>query len=224
MLKYVTALIGLLVLAAGTAQSADYVEGKDYFLIQPPQRTSVPAGKIEVAEVFSYACPYCNRFQPVIEQMKKALPGNAQLVYVPASFNPAEDWPMFQRAFLAAQALGILEKTHSQMFSAVWTTGELGVTDKRTNRIKSPLPTIEDAAKFYARIGGVKAGDFLAAAKSFSVELNIKRTDDWIKASRVDGTPTMIVNGKYRVSVGGAGGDQRMIEIVQWLVAKEGGH
>jgi thiol:disulfide interchange protein DsbA len=224
MRKFVMSVLGVLVLAAtSVAYGADFTEGKDYFLVQPAQRTSVAPGKIEVAEVFSYGCPYCNRFQPVAEQIRKSLPANAQLIYVPASFNPPEDWPMFQRAFLAAQALGIADKTHAPMFSAVWTTGELGISDPRTNRLKNPLPSIEDAAKFYARVGGVTADQFLAAAKSFSVEMNIKRTDDWIKAARVDGTPTMIVNGKYRVTVTAAGGDQKLVEVVKYLVAKEGG-
>jgi len=222
MRKYVMSVLGLLILAAtSVAHSADWTEGKHYFLILPPQRTSVPAGKVEVAEVFSYGCPACNRFQPIVEKLAKSLPANAQLVYVPASFNPQEDWPMFQRAFLAAQALGIGEKTHAPMFSAVWTTGELAISDPRTNRLRNPLPSIEDAAKFYARVGAVEPEQFLAAAKSFSVDLNMKRADEWIKSSRVDQTPTMVVNGKYRVTVGSAGSDQQLIELVQWLVAKE---
>jgi thiol:disulfide interchange protein DsbA len=221
--KFVMSMLGVLILATTSlAHGADWTEGKHYFLIQPAQRTSVPAGKIEVAEVFSYGCPACNRFQPVVEKLAKALPANAQLVYVPASFIPTEDWPMFQRAYLTAQALGVAEKTHAAMFSAVWTTGELGISDARTNRLKNPLPSIEDAAKFYARVGGVKPEQFLAAAKSFSVDLNMKRADEWIKASRVDQTPTMVINGKYRVTVSSAGGDQQLIELVQWLVAKEG--
>ena len=65
-------------------------------------------------EVFSYACPACNAFQLTMERLRRALPANAQLAYLPAAFHAEEDWPMFQRAFFAAQACvdarGILQR------------------------------------------------------------------------------------------------------------------
>lgn len=216
-------LLSLLCLTLGLpAHSATgWQEGKHYFAIQPALRTTAGAGKIAVTEVFSYGCPACSQFDPIAGQLAASLPGNATFVYVPASFNPSEQWPMFQRAFLAAQAMGIAEQTHSAMFKAIWATGELAVVDPQTNRIKRPPPTIEDAAKFYARTAGVKAEDFLATAKSFSVELGMKRADEWIRAGRVDQTPTIVVNGRYRLTVTSAGGIKEMFELVTWLVAKE---
>ena len=223
MRKHAAVLLSLLFLTLGSqAHSATaWQEGKHYFAIQPALRTTAAAGKVEVTEVFSYGCPACNQFDPIAGQLKASLPANAIFGYVPASFNPSEQWPMFQRAYLAAQAMGIAERTHSAMFKAVWTTGELAVVDLQTHRIKKPPPTIEDAAKFYARTAGVKAEDFLATAKSFSVELNIKRAEEWIRGGRVEQTPTIIVNGKYRLTVSSAGGVNEMFELVNWLVAKE---
>src|SRR5262249_23625773 len=154
-----------------------WVEGKNYFLVQPAQRTSVPAGKVEVMEVFSYGCPACNQFNPVAKKLKSSLPPNAQFVYLPAAFIPTEDWPMFQSAYFAAQALGIAEKTHDAMFDAIWRGGELSISDPVTRRLKNPLPSIEDAAKFYARVAGVKASEFLAAANSFGTEVKMKNAD-----------------------------------------------
>lgn len=223
MRSYAAALLGLLLvtLGCGAGAAEAFQEGKNYFLIQPAQRTSVAPGKVEVTEVFSYGCPACNQFQPFAEELKQRLPANAALTYVPASFIPTEQWPMFQRAYLAAQAMGIADKTHRAMFAAIWTSGELAVVDRKTNRLRTPPPSIEDAAKFYARAAGVKAEDFLATAKSFSVELNMKRADDWIKAAHVDQTPTIVVNGKYRLTVSSAGGVNQMFELVDQLVAKE---
>jgi thiol:disulfide interchange protein DsbA len=223
MRRHAAALLGLLLVTlgwhAGAAEA--FQEGKNYFLIQPAQRTSVPPGKVEVTEVFSYGCPACNQFQPFADDLKKRLPANAVLTYLPASFIPTEQWPMFQRAYLAAQSMGIADKTHRAMFSAIWTSGELAVVNPKTNRLRTPPPSIEDAAKFYARAAGVKAEDFLATAKSFSVELNMKRADEWIKAAHVDQTPTIVVNGKYRLTVSSAGGVNQMFELVDQLVAKE---
>ena len=204
------------------AQSAtDWREGRHYFAIKPALRTSVPAGKVEVTEVFSYGCPACNQFDPIADRIKASLPANAMLVYVPASFVPSEQWPMFQRAYLAAKAMGIDERTHKAMFKAVWGGGALAVVDMQTHRLKNPPPTIEDAANFYARTAGVKAKDFLATAKSFSVEMNMKRADEWIKSGKVHETPTMVVNGKYRLTATSAGGFTELLELVNWLVAKE---
>jgi thiol:disulfide interchange protein DsbA len=97
-----TLLISALLLAGSSAQAATWVAGKHYSVIPQAQRTSVPAGKIEVLEVFSYGCPACNYFQPSIKRLKASLPANAQLVYLPASWNKAEAWPMFQRAYITA--------------------------------------------------------------------------------------------------------------------------
>lgn len=220
------ALFALLaVTAAPHARAAQkWTEGKDYFLIAPVQPTNVAPGKVEVMEVFSYGCPACNRFRSYMSQIKKNLPPNAQLVHLPAAFNPTEDWPMFQRAYFAAQALGIAEKTHQAMYNAVWGAGgELATLDPATNRLKQPLPTIEDAAKFYARVAGVKPEDFLAAANSFSVNLKMKSADAYIMAAHVPGTPTLIVNGKYRLNLQAVRNVDEITDLIKWLVAKESG-
>jgi thiol:disulfide interchange protein DsbA len=193
-----------------------YVEGSDYYRITPPQTTTVAPGKVEVMEVFSYGCPVCNTFQPTMEGLRRVLPANAQIVLLPAAFNPSEDWPMFQRAYITAQLLGVAERAHQGIFDAVWKSGELAIT-------KRPLPSLEDAAKVYARLTGVKPETFLATAHSFSVDMKIKAADAQILAMQVPGTPCLIVNGKYRVSTENKieGGP---IELVKFLVAKESAH
>jgi thiol:disulfide interchange protein DsbA len=211
----------LLALAPSMVCAQQWVAGKHYFPVQPAQPTQVAAGKVEVAEAFSYGCPACWRFHPFVEELKAKLPANAQVVYVPASFNAAESWPLFQRALLTAQALGVFEKTHTAMLGAVWESGELAVVDQKTGRLKQPQPTLEQVAAFYQRTAGVPTQKFLSTAKSFSVEGNIKRADAWIRACRVDQTPSFVVNGKYRVHSQSAGGVPQLLELIQWLVAKE---
>jgi thiol:disulfide interchange protein DsbA len=207
---------------AGTAsaQSASWEAGKHYTVI-PTQRTNVPPGKVEVLEVFSYGCPACNQFRPTMKKLKAALPPNAQLVYLPASWNPAEAWPMFQRAYITAQTLGIADKANDAMYDAIWTTGELAVADPVTRRLKTKLPTIEDAARFYQRVGGVKAADFVTASKSFGVDLKMRQADGQIKDMQVSGTPTIVVNGKYRVHNESVQTSEQLIALVKFLVVKE---
>ena len=200
-----------------------FTEGRDYIVLDQPQRTSVAPGKIEVLEVFSYGCPACNSYQSTMELLKKNLPPNAELAYLPASFIPAEDWPMFQRAYFAAQALGIAERTHQQMYDAVWKTGELATSDPQTHQLKSPQPSIEQAAKAYARWTGVKAEDFLAMARSFTIDGRMRAADEQVVAMRVPSTPTLIVNGRYRIADDDRG-PARLIPLVRFLVARESGH
>lgn len=215
-------LPALLVLAlpAG-AQAATFSEGSDYVRVTPAQQTTVPKGKVEVMEVFSYGCPACNAFQPEMERLRRSLPANAQLVYLPAAFNPAEDWPMFQRAYLAGQLLGVAERTHQAMFDAVWKTGELATTDPGTNRLRDPQPTLQQAARLYQRVAGVNPQQFLAMANSFGVDSKMRAADAQILAMHVESTPTIIVNGKYRVTR-----DWRtpgFADLINYLVAKETG-
>jgi thiol:disulfide interchange protein DsbA len=172
-------------------------------------------------EVFSYGCPACNSFRPTMKKLQASLPANAQLVYLPASWNAAEAWPMFQRAYLTAQSLGVAEKAHDSMFEAIWTTGELGISDPQTRRLKTKLPTIDDAAKFYQRVAGVKAADFVNASKSFGVDLKMRQADSQIVAMQVTGTPTLVVNGKYRVNNENLKTADEVIELVRFLVARE---
>ncbi len=221
--RLITALLALLcfVLAPGSHAAQAWAEGTHYTLLVPAQRTSVPAGKIEVMEVFSYGCIVCNRFQPVLEQLKENLPPGAQIVLLPASFNASENWPMFQRAYFAAQALGIAERTHQAMYDAIWKTGELAISDPVTHKLKNPQPSLEDAAGFYARAAGVQIEAFLAMARSFSVDLKMKVADAQIAAMKVPGTPTFVVNGKYRVEMESLKDSGELIELVNYLVSRE---
>jgi thiol:disulfide interchange protein DsbA len=205
----------------GTAHAAEWLEGRNYYKITAPRTPTVAPGKVEVTEVFSYACPACNLFVGTMHKLKQALPANAELDYLPAAFNSAEDWPMFQQAYFTAQVLGIADQSHDAMFDAVWKTHELAVIDPTTDRLVSHPPTIEDAARFYSKRSGVPVEKFVSTAKSFPVDVKIRSADAAIVQYGVDRTPTIVVNGKYRLNVQSAGGDDQVIELVKFLVAKE---
>lgn len=221
MLKSVSALLFGLAFA-GFVHAADdtFVAGKNWFAVEPPQPTST-GDKIEVLEVFSYACPACNLFQPTMNKLKAALPADAEIAHLPAGFRPDEDWPTFQRAFYAAQALGILDKVHDATFDAIWKDdGPLRISDPVTNRPRKPMPSIEDVGKFYAQYG-VRAEEFVGVATSFAVNTKVKRSDQQLKAYGVDSTPTLIVNGKYRLTATSAGGVDKVVPLVLFLIDKE---
>jgi len=217
------ALVTLLATALPLVASAqtNWTEGRNYFLIVPALHTGVPPGKVEVTEVFSYGCPHCSEFRPVIKQLKAELPPNAVFTQVPASFNPAEDWPMLQRAYVTAAALGVADRANDGIFDAIWKSGELSIVDPQTNRIKSPLPSIQDAARVYNKLTGVPVDKFIAVSQSFAVDVKMKADDAYVLHGQVDSTPTIVVNGKYRLNTESAGGANQVLQLVNYLVAKE---
>lgn len=211
MLKQVLLLVAGLVFAsassaeqAATPPAAHWEAGKHYFVIDPPQPTS-SGDKVEVAEVFSYACPHCAHFQPYVAKLKASLPDGAAMAYVPAVFNA--QWVPYARAFFAAKAMGVLDKTHQALFDAL-------------HRDRRPLRSLEDLAGFYAE-QGVDSKEFLSTAQSFLVENQMARAVDWARKAGVRATPSIIVNGKYRATAESAGGADNLIKLVDWLVAKE---
>jgi protein dithiol oxidoreductase (disulfide-forming) len=211
-----------LVIGAYTpAHSAtEWKEGVNYFTVQSSEKPAIPPGKVLVTEVFSYACPACNVFVPTMHKLVKTLPPNVVFDYLPAAFNTAEDWPMFQQAYCTAQALGIQDQVHDAMYDAVWKGGDLSVTDG-SGGLKSHLPAIEDAAKFYNQKTGVAVDKFVATSKGMTVDMCIKKDQALMIAYHVDRTPTIVVNGKYSLHVQSAGGIDQLIELVNYLVAKE---
>jgi len=176
---------------------------------------------VELVEVFSYACPACNHFNPAIDQLRAALPSGVKWRFLPASWHPEEDWKVFQRAYFAASALGIADRLHDRIYDAVWKSGELATMDAGGMRLKSPLPSLADVARYYEQAAKLKPGAFLDAAHSFSVDAKMREADAQIIAYRADSTPTLIINGKYRLTPVSAGSAEQFIALTKWLVAKE---
>ncbi|HSX58587.1 MAG TPA: thiol:disulfide interchange protein DsbA/DsbL [Tahibacter sp.] len=215
--RFVLGLAGLVAAASVSAQSGPWQEGKHYFRIDPPQATE-HAGKVEVTEVFSYGCPACFSAAPKVKNLKAKLPPNAVMTYVPASWNQGEQWPLFQRSYYTALALGVADKAHDDMFTEIWGGRSLAVVVN--GKIKNPPPTMEDVAKFYEKYG-VKAADFTATSSSFAINTKMKKAEAYIKATQVDSTPTFIVNGKYRLNGQSAGSWENLEAIILHLVAQE---
>lgn len=226
MIKRIAVLLSLAAvsgLAFAQAAPQQWIEGQQYFAIPNPQPTHQP-DKVVVTEVFSFGCPACNGFQPFIDKLRAELPQGTVLEFVPASWHPNEDWPVFQRAYFAAKSLGVDNaQSHDAVFKAIWDpNGPLATYDPATQRPKAEanLPKLEDVAKFYARFGA-KPDEFVATASSFAVNLEMKRADQQIIAWGVTSTPTIIVDGKWRADTASAKGAQQLVDLTLYLVNRE---
>ena len=154
-----------------------------YDQIKPPQPTDTP-DKVEVVEVFSYLCPHCFSFLPYMENYQKSKPDYVAVRHMPAIFR--NSWVAPAHAFYTAQVLGIEKEVHRAIFEAIHVD-------------KKPMETREDVMKFFES-RGVSNADFNKAYDSFAVETLMRKSQVMQQRYGVRGTPSVIVNGKYRVS------------------------
>ena len=178
--------------AEAAAKSPPPVAGTDYAEIPNGQPFDTIDGRIEVVEIFGYVCPYCGAVQPTVSAMKAKFPGDVHMVYVPAAFG--QMWDNYAKAFYTAEAMGLVEKTHDDMFRAI----HLDKTLKGERGMDTP----EEIAAFYAAYGA-DPKQFVSSMSSFAIAAKVNRARQWVMAAFGDGrasTPTFIVNGKYRVT------------------------
>ena len=195
----------LFALIAGPAQAQlAFVEGTDYQAISPPVRTS-DADRIVVTEIFWYGCPHCYRFEPYAENLAASLPDGVVFEQVPSVLNPR--WTEHARAYYAFQMMGVLDRVHKAFFDAI---------HLRRQRLTS-LDTIAD----FVAAEGLDAAAFREHYFSFPVETRIRSNMQKEKRYGHRGVPAVVVNGKYLVSASLAGSNERMVEIIRFLVARE---
>lgn len=173
---------------ATAPQGAAPVAGTDYVEITGGQPYEPANGKIEVVEVFGYTCPHCAHFEPLVEAWKAKQPADVKFVALAAPFGGY--WMPYAKAFYTAQAMGVLDKTHQAMFNAIHVDQTLPV---------QPLPTPDQIAGFYAK-HGVDPKQFASTMSSFAIDARMKRAGQFIARSGVDSTPSLVVNGKYKVT------------------------
>lgn len=207
-----TRILAVALLGAATACSAQtpasepagaFQAGRDYHLIEPAQPTA-SGERIEVIEVFGYSCGACASFQPLIDEWSAKQADDVAFSYTPAMFGGI--WDTFGRAFYTAETMGLLDKTHNDMFKAV--------------HVERRIRTEGDIPAFYTNYG-VKADEFAATMNSFAVNAKTARAQQQAPRYGVTSTPTLIVAGKYRVEVGASNSHARMLQVVDQLVAKE---
>jgi thiol:disulfide interchange protein DsbA len=182
-----------------------YREGTHYARLSPVQPTSTGPEQVEVAEFFMYSCIHCYNFEPYVEQWLGQKAEYVSFVRVPTVWNAAVR--LHAQAFYAADALGKGNEMHTPFFREMHVTG---------NYLQS-----EDAiVEFFERFG-VSRDDFEGAYNSFAVHTKLQRADELARRYRVDSTPTVVVNGKYRTNASMAGGYPELLELIDALAASE---
>lgn len=189
---------------AQDANGEKYQAGKHYQVLAIPVHTNNP-DKIEVNEVFWYGCSHCYEFEHTVGPWAKALPDDVDFQRTPAIWRANMD--SHARAYYAARQLNVLEAMHPIIFKAMHVD-------------KNPLADEDQLARLFAA-NGVDEAAFRKAYNSFSVQSLTKQGDARVRSYGVEGTPEIIINGKYRISTHESGSQQAMLDVANFLIEKE---
>ncbi|MFO1474702.1 MAG: thiol:disulfide interchange protein DsbA/DsbL [Lysobacterales bacterium] len=191
----------LLPAAAFAATPAAPVEGVDYVLIDGAQPYRPLQGKVEVVEVFAYWCPHCAQFQPMVDAWKRRLPQGVRFTYVPLA---TESGDPLSRAYFASEALGAVERTHAALFRAMHDDGTM------------PMNPSDGELQDWFVGQGLPAAKLKAAWNSPATAANLRHASAFEHAVDIEGTPTLVVNGRYRII---SGDHEAMLRTADALIA-----
>jgi thiol:disulfide interchange protein DsbA len=195
-------IIALTLLALSASASASIVAGHDYVALDVPQKPD-GNGKIEVIEFFSWGCPHCYTFNPLLAQWLAKLPKDATFKRVPVGLGHPE-WDVLSRAYYALQSTGDAARLDSQIFEAIH-RDHVALFD-------------EQSITTWVGKHGVDLAQFKAAFHSFGVNTSLDQSERTVVGYRIDGVPTLAVGGRYTVV---SRVDQKqMLPVADELIAK----
>ncbi|PCI76353.1 MAG: disulfide bond formation protein DsbA [SAR86 cluster bacterium] len=187
------------------AQAERYIAGTHYKVLEAPVRTA-DADKIEVLEIFWYGCPGCYTFEPILSNWVENREDDIDFVRFPGVFNPL--MKVHAQIFYMSQALGILAQTHDKVFDAL-------VPQRKT--LSSEPQIVDQFVEF-----GMDRIEVEKAFNSFAVRTKTNQAEKLTRDYKPTSTPSMVVDGKYLVSLAGPVNTyQEMLRVVDFLTEKE---
>ncbi|HWG76371.1 MAG TPA: thiol:disulfide interchange protein DsbA/DsbL [Steroidobacteraceae bacterium] len=192
--------------------SGQWTPGTNYTVLSPAQPTDAAPGRVQVIEIFWYGCPHCYALDPYLESWLKSKPGYVDFVRVPIMWGDVHR--SHARLFYTLQALGKLDELHTQVFDEIHQHNDPLYVQG------NPQATLQAQLKF-AVAHGISAAAFTNAYNSFGVQSNLQRADDLDRRYKIDAVPTIVIDGKYEADVGTAGGEEKLIQLINDLSASE---
>ena len=193
-----------LLLFFSCAQAEEYVQGRHYQILDNPTITRNPS-KVEVVEVFWFGCNHCYALESYIQPWKKNLPNDVDFWKSHITWNAQAE--THARLFYSAKALGIEEKAIPAAFTAIWREG------------RNLLGNSE--VEYFFKGFGIEKERYLSVSNSFGVNNAVKQANNRMRQWAVTGVPTIIVNGKYKVSGTREIGTTKLLDVVDFLIEKE---
>lgn len=197
MKKYLFIVLAF-VFAPWASAAADFKEGVEYTVVQD-SASKQPV----VTEFFSYVCPHCYSFQPLMQELEQRHP-EVQFNKVPVAFLGKEMGPVLQRAYGAAVLLKVEGTLTPVMF------------DQIHNQKNMPNSISDIKATFVDN--GVAEKDFDGVINSFALNGMVAQFDKATDKFDIHGTPTVIVNEKYELNMSEIGTADRFYQVVDYLL------
>lgn len=173
---------------------------------QVPDPATVPnPTRIQVIDFFWYGCPYCNLFEPQLESWLDSKPDNVDFIRIPAVIRSG--WSNHARAFYTAEALGVLDTLHSQLFAAI-------------HEEDQDLNDMDELSRIFAD-QGIERARFEEAFNSATVNRKVQEAGTLTRRYGIDSVPAIVVNGQYHTNPVLAGGASRILDAVNDLIAAE---
>jgi thiol:disulfide interchange protein DsbA len=180
-----------------------YQEGQHYQRLSKAMPASDSAQ--EVVELFSYRCPHCFSFEPVVERWLQTKPEAVAFVRIPVGFGRAS-WDLMARAYYAAEELDLAGQMDHPLFDAIHVK-------------QRELATPEEIAEVFTE-QGLSSEDFLKSFKSFAVETKMRRGLELQRHYQVRGVPMLVVNGEFVITGESAGSTQGMFDVANFLLSQ----
>jgi len=202
MKKIFVLLVGLFLLPLN-ANAMDFKEGTHYEVLNHAA-SETP----EVLEFFSFYCPHCYQFEPLIGLLKKELPDNVKIKKNHVNFLGQNMGPKVTQAYAAATILKIEDKITPIIFD------EIHVQRKA-------IRSEQDIMNLFVK-AGVSEKEAESAYQSFpanGIASQMRRNTEQYK---ITGVPTLIVNGKYKVIVSSIKTAKEFTDLIQFLTKKVG--
>ena len=159
--------------------------------------------KIEIAEFFWYGCIHCYNFEPALATWVPKLPADVYFRRIPAVFG---DPRMSHDAaiFYAFEALGVMKNLHQALFDSI-----------HQDRLATGN---QEALAAWLSKKALDPKKFDATMKSFGVQSKVKRATQLTSSARIDGTPALMVQGRYTISGEQGGSLEGMLANAERLI------
>jgi thiol:disulfide interchange protein DsbA len=199
------AVLGLVISFSGLsgAQSPKIEEGFDYRILPTPQPVE-SKGKVEVIEFCWYGCPHCYDFEPELNAWLKRQPKDVIFRKVPVAFR--DDFMPHSQLFYALEAMGKGDALNDKVMYAM---------HKENKRLMT-----ENEIADWAASQGIDRNTFLATYRSFAVVSKARVARQMADAYRIDGVPTIVMQGRYVTSPSIAGTKAKAISVMEHLEQK----
>ena len=201
MKKIISLFIALVVLPF-SLQAANFKEDVNYTVIKQTA-TEQP----QVMEFFSYYCPHCKAFEPLIEQLAGQLDKKVAFKKSHVNFMGGESGKLLTRALAAAQLLDVEKNFTHIVFDAI--------------QVQRKVINNEDDIIALFKLAGVSNKEAKSAMDNFVVAGNASKMDQDFKKFQIRGVPAVIVNGKYQVITGSVSSNEEFIDLVNYLTKKK---